>query len=81
MPDAHTPPFPQGSPHPDGRMTTSPYLTLSEAAAYARCSKRSIQRWLTAGTLTRHGHGRLVLIRHDELTALLSPTDAPEACA
>lgn len=50
----------------------SPYLTLVEAALYARCSTRTIQRWLSDEKLNRYGHGRLVLIRKAELEALLS---------
>jgi excisionase family DNA binding protein len=50
----------------------SPYLTLAEAAAYARCSKRTVQRWLSDKKLCRHGHGRHVLILKAELEALLS---------
>jgi excisionase family DNA binding protein len=53
-------------------LTSSPYLTLGEAALYARCSTRTIQRWLSDKKLCRYGHGRLVLIRKDELEALLS---------
>ena len=58
-------------------MASSPYLTLAEAAAFARCSKRTIQRWLDAGTLTRYGYGRRPLVGQEELARLLTPT--PEA--
>ena len=51
----------------------SPYFTLDEAARYARCSKRTIQRWLEAGRLARHGQTR-PLIHRAELQAFLSPT-------
>ena len=51
----------------------SPYLTLTEAALYARCSKRTIQRWLDAGKLTRHGQSR-PLVHQAELQRFLSPT-------
>jgi excisionase family DNA binding protein len=50
----------------------SPYLTLGEAALYARCSTRTVQRWLSNEKLNRYGHGRLVLILKAELEALLS---------
>jgi excisionase family DNA binding protein len=50
----------------------SPYFTLREAALYARCSTRTVQRWLDSKKLPRYGHGRHVLIRKDELEALLS---------
>ena len=52
--------------------TESPYLTLHEAAQYARCSKRTVQRWLDAGKLTRHGQYR-PLVHRAELDALLFP--------
>jgi excisionase family DNA binding protein len=50
----------------------SPYLTLGEAAHYARCSTRTVQRWLSDKKLNRYGHGRHLLIRKAELEALLS---------
>lgn len=49
----------------------SPYLTLNEAATYARCSKRTVQRWLNDKKLNRYGHGRRPLIHKGELAALL----------
>ncbi len=54
----------------------SPYLTLTEAAAYARCSKRTIQRHIKAGKLKAHGLGRRPLIEQSELERLLSSTPA-----
>ena len=51
----------------------SPYLTLTEAAAYARCSTRTIQRYVDAGELTRYGHSRRLLIKQEELERHLSP--------
>ena len=54
---------------------TSPYFTLAEAAAYACCSKRTVQRWLATKQLTRYGTpgGSIVLILKSELEPLLSP--------
>ncbi len=49
----------------------SPYLTLGEAAAYARTSTRTIQRRLKAGDLNRYGAGRPLILK-TELEALLS---------
>ena len=57
-------------------LPVSPYLTLSEAAAYARCSKRTVQRWLDDEKLNRYGHGRRPLVCKDELEALLSAPTA-----
>lgn len=62
---------------PVDELLVSPFLTLREAAAYARCSPRTIQRRVDAGALTRYGFGRSVLIRRAELELLLSPTAAP----
>ena len=50
----------------------SPYMTLQEAAAWARSDKRTIRRWIEASKLTRYGHGKKVLVRRDQLEALLS---------
>ena len=50
----------------------SPYFTLREAAAYARCHPRTIRRWLDGQRLTRYGVERKPLVRRDELEALLS---------
>lgn len=57
----------------------SPYLTLGEAAAYARTSTRTIQRRLKAGDLNRYGSGRPLVLK-TELEALLSAphTEIPE---
>ncbi len=54
----------------------SPYLTLAEAAGYARCSKRTIQRHLKDCELKAHGLGRRPLVDRRELERLLSPTPA-----
>jgi excisionase family DNA binding protein len=51
----------------------SPYLTLKEAAEYARVSIRTIQRRIEAGELNRYGTGH-PLVHEEELEALLSPT-------
>ena len=60
---------------------TSPYLTLAEAAAYARCSKRTVQRWLADKRLTRYGPpgGSIVLILKTELERLLSPAEPSDS--
>ncbi len=51
----------------------SPYLTLREAADYARTSRRTIQRRLKAGELNRYGTGHPLVLK-TELEALLSAT-------
>ncbi len=53
-------------------LTSSLYFTLGEAALYARCSTRTVQRWLSGKKLQRYGHGRHVLILKAELEALLA---------
>ena len=41
----------------------SPYLTLDETASYSRCSKRTVQRWLSTGKLGRYGQTRPLVAR------------------
>lgn len=53
----------------------SPYLTLREAATYARTSTRTIQRRLEAGALKRYGAGRPLVLK-TELEAALSAAPA-----
>jgi hypothetical protein len=53
----------------------SPFLTLSEAATYARMSTRTIQRRLKDGELKRYGAGRPLVLK-TELEALLSASPA-----
>lgn len=50
----------------------APYLTVAEAAAHARVSPGTVRRWVRAGELTRHEAGARVLVRRDELEALLA---------
>ncbi len=61
--------------------TESPFFSLQEAASFARCSTRTVQRWLDSRKLSRHGHGRRLLIRKVELKLLLSPTHLGEGSA
>lgn len=51
----------------------SPYFSLAEAAAYARCSSRTIRRWIKGGSLDQCGHGGKVLVRREQLEKLLAP--------
>jgi len=51
----------------------SPYFSLTEAAAYARCSPRTIRRWIKGGSLDPCGHGGKVLVRREQLEELLAP--------
>lgn len=48
----------------------SPYLTLEEAAAYARCHPRTVRRWIAAGTLPFIKSGR-TLVHIDDLEAAM----------
>ena len=52
-------------------MLASPYLKLPEAAAYARVSVRTLQRYLKDGSLKRYGLKQRVLISQAELESLL----------
>ena len=52
--------------------TTSEYLSVAEAAAFARFTPGTIRRWVRAGELTRHEAGSRVRVRRDELERLLA---------
>jgi excisionase family DNA binding protein len=56
----------------------SPYLTIPEAAAYARCKRQRIDDLLSARRLTRHKEGRRTLILRAELQAHLAATTGPD---
>lgn len=55
----------------------SPFFTVSEAAAYARCSTRTIRRWMEKRALARYGGGRRLLVLRVELEALLASPQGP----
>lgn len=59
----------------------SPYFSLTEAAAYARCSPRTIRRWIKGGSLVQCGHGGKVLVRRDQLEELLAPKPNAKSAA
>jgi excisionase family DNA binding protein len=48
-----------------------PYLTVAEAADYARCSSQRLYDLRTSGVLSRAGDGRKALVIRDELDAYL----------
>jgi len=54
------------------------YLTLGEAAAVARVSKRTIQRLIRKGKLVRHGLGKRSVVLRSDLVALLAPAAGPK---
>src|SRR6266851_1548479 len=49
----------------------SPYMTIPEAAAYARCKRQRIDDLLSSRRLTRHKDGRRTLVSRAELDAHL----------
>jgi excisionase family DNA binding protein len=51
--------------------TTTPFLTLKEAAQFARCHKRTLQRRIKDGKLKAHRLGRRLLIHQRDLECLL----------
>jgi excisionase family DNA binding protein len=59
----------------DQRPLASPYLTIPEAAAYARCKRQRIDDLLSARRLTRYKDGRRTLILKAELDAWLGRND------
>lgn len=52
--------------------TGSPYMTVAEAAAYARCKRQRIYDLVSARRLTRYRDGSRVLVRRDELDGYLA---------
>ncbi len=59
----------------EGVLINSPYLTIKEAAEYARISIRTIYRRLKTGELNRYGSGRTLILKA-ELEALLTAPPA-----
>lgn len=51
-------------------LQVSPYLTLDEAAKYARCSPRTLRRWIKADKLPSIKSGRR-LVHIDDLNAAM----------
>lgn len=48
------------------------YLTVRDAAEFAKVNPCTIRDWLRRGLLPRHGSGKVVRIRRDELHAAMS---------
>jgi excisionase family DNA binding protein len=61
----------------EGPERATPYLTIPEAAAYARCKRQRIDDLLSARRLTRYKDGRRTLVRKDELDAWLQHNHHP----
>ena len=58
---------------------TSPeegYLTVKEAAAYARRDPQTIRRWFYEGKIIRYRSGHRVLVKITELDAQITPVPA-----
>lgn len=54
------------------------YMTLDEAAAHARCSTRTLRRWIKTGKLPSIKSGRLLVDRQDLDDALRGiPLETP----
>lgn len=51
-------------------LQVGPYLTLDEAAKYARCSTRTLRRWIKADKLPSIKSGRQ-LVHIDDLNAAM----------
>jgi len=54
------------------REQPSDYLSVAEAAAFARVTPGTIRRWVRAGELTRHEAGSRVRVGRDQLERLLA---------
>lgn len=61
----------------DAKPANDGYLSVKEAASFARVSVYTIRRWVRSGELTRHEAGTRVLVRRDELEKLLTCDDDP----
>lgn len=48
------------------------YLSIREAATFARVAPGTVRRWVRAGELTRHEAGSRVLVKRDELEKFLA---------
>lgn len=54
--------------------TGTQYLTLKEAAAYARVSKGTVREWIRRGQLRRYGDSpRTLVVSRAELDRVLAP--------
>lgn len=53
-------------------MNATRYMTVSEAAAYARVTPRTVRRHISDGTLTRHNFGRRLLVDINELDQIIA---------
>jgi excisionase family DNA binding protein len=53
-----------------------PFLSIDEAAEYARCGRQRIYDLRSSGRLSRHGDGRRALVSRTELDALLEGSHA-----
>ena len=54
-----------------GREERSPFLTIKEAAEYARCGRQRIYDLRSSGRLSRAGDGSRALVLRQELDTLL----------
>jgi excisionase family DNA binding protein len=52
-------------------ISSSKYLDVWQAADYLRLSVACIRKWLSTGKLTRYRAGRRVLVRLEDLDALV----------
>jgi excisionase family DNA binding protein len=59
----------------------SPFLTIPEAAVYARCKRQRIDDLLSARRLTRYKDGRRTLVSRTELDAHLAAVSGPRSRA
>jgi|GEM_PF-6724047 len=56
----------------------SPWMTVSEAAAYLRCSVREIHRRMGEGRLQRHYDGTRLLVLREQIAACVQVASAPK---
>ena len=64
--------------HPNGAGSSSPWLSLSEAAEYLRTSERTVQRLVKRSRIRTSTIGRRRLFHRDDLDALARATTGEE---
>ena len=52
------------------------YITVQEAADFAKVNPCTIREWFKRGRLPRHAQGRIVRVRRDELHAAMNAPNA-----
>ena len=52
--------------------SSSPYLTVAQAAEWTQHSPRQVRRWISSGRLRRYGPGTKMLVLRADVEALVA---------